>query len=68
MDGKFRKSRLIWKTACPSLTRDVNGAVLDFGFAGGLDAAAQSPCVTPQRSVFVVVGGSLELLPVANNF
>ena len=50
------------------LTRDVDGAVLDVRFAGGLDAAAQSARVTPQRSVLVVVRGSLEFLPKTNNF
>ena len=49
-------------------TRDVNSAVLDVGFAGGLDAAAQSARVTTERPDVIVVSGSLEFLAAANHF
>ena len=51
-----------------SLTRDVNGAMLDVRFASGLYAATQSACVTPQWAVFIFVRGSLEFLSSANHF
>ena len=50
------------------LTRDMNGAVLDVGFAGGLDAAAQSARVTTERPDVIVVSGSLEFLAAGNHF